>query len=409
MSSRPPLRWRPGHPRPLRLADAELASTPNGTAVTLTARPKARTVATRLAPGIYTHGPDAYRFFARIKGTLHSTVFRPQTPLALIAVKEAYRGWRSTVLEDGGSATTPERGTFADDVATYLSRVTAMVSYQTKKHHLEAFVAELGGDRPRASITATEIDRVLQKWLREGYAVKTVKLRRDDLAQVWGTLDGKHAPNPARQTTLPPTPPLEPRGMLAEHVQAVFAAMPVSKTKIRLWIMATIGLPQKQIKELTIRDIDLANRRIRTQARRKGAGAVGGWRPIAPAAVEALKAFILWDCFGKFNNAGMRLVWRRGCQKSGIPGHWRPYDLRHSFGTWVYAATGDLSSTADLLGHAKTETARRYTMGARMLVAKRATELVQIPGLGAKVTTPAAPEVSQKFQGSDGSPDGSSI
>ena len=42
----------------------------------------------------------------------------------------------------------------------------------------------------------------------------------------------------------------------------------------------------------------------------------------------------------------------------------RPYDLRHSFGTAVYAATGDLRATQRLLGHASRTTTDRYTLAA---------------------------------------------
>lgn len=391
-----PFRYGPG--KPLPIADMALRTETTGTRTTLRAGPKSSRVVRKLAPGIYAYGDDAYRFFARIKTRLHSQVFRPQTPLPPSEIRAAYAGWRSTLTDDPG--TPVYTGTLAGDVAAYLARVSAMPSYRTRKSHLDAWVAALGPETPRGAITAEAIDQVLQRWLSEGYAPKTVALRRTDLIQVWSKLDGRRAPNPARETQAPSSPPLEPRGMLAEHVARVFAQIQDGPTKTRLWVMATTGLPHKQIKELTRPDIDLAGRRIRATPRRKGAGAAGGWRPIAPAAVEALRAFIEQDCFGPFDNSTLYRVWTRACRRAEIPGHWRPYDLRHSFGTWVYAATGDLASTADLLGHAKTDTARRYTMGARMIVAKRATDLVQIPaGLGAKAEPKARAGVTRKSRG----------
>jgi integrase len=390
----------PSRTKPLPIAEIALHSQASGVTLTLKAGPKSSTVVRKLAPGIYTYGPDGYRFFKRIARKLHSVVFRPPHLLPLTELREAYRQWRVTLTAEG-EPHPAAAGTFAEDVDTYLSRVTAMPSYQTRKHQLGEWVKALGGDRPRSSITATDIDRVLQDWLKDGYAIQTVKLRRTDLIQVWAKLDGKRAPNPARDTTLPANPPLEPRGMLLEHVQAAFAAMPDSLTKLRLWVMVTTGLPQKQIKELSPADVDLEHRRIRTRARRKGAGAVGGWRPITPAAVEALRALSEAKALGRtFNNSSLQRVWGRACKRAGIPGKWRPYDLRHTFGTWIYAATGDLSSTADLLGHAKLATAERYTLGARMAVARRATDLVSIPlGMGAKVTAPPVTKVSRKFLG----------
>jgi integrase len=387
--------WPQRPPKALPIRDLKLRTETAGTRTTLRAGPKSAQVVTKLAPGIYTHGRDAYRFFARVRTKLHTHVFRPPHAMPLSELREAHQGWRSTL---GGATTHPQRGTFAEDVDVYLARVSAMPSYRTRKTHLKAWVEALGGDQPRSAITADAIDAVLQGWLTEGYAPKTVALRRTDLIQVWSKLDGRRAPNPARATSVPPPPPPEPRAMLHGQVERAFAEIQDGKTKTRLWVLATTGLPHKQIKSLTRADIDIPGRQIRATPRRKGAGAAGGWRPIAPAAVDALTAFIDQRCFGAFNNSTLYRVWIRACKRAGLPGHWRPYDLRHSFGTWVYAATGDLASTADLLGHAKTETARRYTMGARMAVAKRATDLVQIPlGLGAKVVRRPGRAVSRKL------------
>jgi integrase len=394
--------WHPKR-KPLPLSDLALRSSPTGTAFTLMAGPKSSTVVRKLAPGIYSYGPEAYRFFARIRRRLYSLVFRPPQALSLTEAKDAYRQWRSSLSSDPEPHRTAS-GSFAEDVAVYLSRVTAMPSYQTRKHQLGEWVKALGGERPRSSITATDIERVLQGWLTEGYAIQTVKLRRTDLIQVWAKLDGKRAPNPARETTLPPNAPLEPRDMTQAQVAAVFAAMPDGKAKILLRVLASAGLPHKQIKQLTPADIDLPNRRIRTTARRKGQGAAGGWRPITAEAAEALAAFHQANLYGKVHNSTMLRVFQRACKRAAIPGHRRPYDLRHSFGTWIYDATGDLESAATLLGHAKLDTARRYTLGARQAVAQRATTQVQMPALGAKVAASVGKRVSRKAQASGGSP-----
>jgi integrase len=38
----------------------------------------------------------------------------------------------------------------------------------------------------------------------------------------------------------------------------------------------------------------------------------------------------------------------------------KPYDLRHSFGTRVYQASGDLHATGRLMGHRDSKTTERY-------------------------------------------------
>ena len=66
---------------------------------------------------------------------------------------------------------------------------------------------------------------------------------------------------------------------------------------------------------------------------------------------------------GPFSTSSAWRSFQRACAKLGLAGL-RPYDLRHSFGTAVYAATGDLRATQKLLGHASRATTDRYTLAA---------------------------------------------
>jgi integrase len=363
-----------------------------GVGLTLKAGPKSRSVVRKVAPGIYAQGKDGYRFFARVRTKLHSLVFRPPVPLSLTGVKDAYRQWRDTLLV--GPPVPVHRGTFAADVETYLSRVGAMPTFKSRAAMLRRWVALLGPDRPRASITAGEIDHWLQAWLSGGYAAQTVRHRRTALIQVWRVLDGKHAPNPAREATPPARPPAEARGMTMERVDAIFQAIRPSACKTFLWVMVTTGLPHKQIRDLEPTDVDFAGKRIHATPRRKGAGAAGGWRPITDAAVDALRAFLALGPKRKVNRSAVYRVFQRGRAKAGAE-HCRPYDLRHSFGTWIYETTGDLSTAAHLLGHASLTTAKIYTLGAQGAVARKAVDALQLPaGLGAKVDAAVAYRVT---------------
>ena len=79
------------------------------------------------------------------------------------------------------------RGSFAADVTDYRTRVTALVTYPQRSKQLAMWVAALGADRPRRTITTTDIDRVLQGWLLAGLAPGTVKKRRMVLLSMWNT------------------------------------------------------------------------------------------------------------------------------------------------------------------------------------------------------------------------------
>jgi site-specific recombinase XerD len=54
----------------------------------------------------------------------------------------------------------------------------------------------------------------------------------------------------------------------------------------------------------------------------------------------------------------------------------RPYDLRHSFGSMVFAATNSLEATQRMLSHEKRQTTMRYALSG--LSAVQASNLKQI-------------------------------
>jgi integrase len=382
--------WHPTR-APLPVADLALRSQTDGATLTIKAGPKSSQVVKKLAPGIYTHGTDAYRFFARVRTKLESHIFRPPIPLSLVGVKDAYRQWRDTLVS-GPPRPPTHRGTFAADISTYLTRVSSMPTIKERTRHLDLWATALGRDRPRASITATEVDAVLQGWLSAGLAPQTVKLRRGALAHVWSILDGKHATSPVKSSQKPPETPAEARAITPEIVQAILGAMrQSSKAKLRLRMIATTGLPHKQLAALTRADVDFTRMAIRATKREKGKGAPGGWRPISDAGMEAVTAFDRANLYGDFSRSTVYRAFRLACDKAGIVTNLRPYDLRHSYGTWLYDATGDLATVAHLMG-CSLKTAVRYTLGARMAVAQRAVGALQLPeGFGAKVHATAKP------------------
>ena len=97
--------------------------------------------------------------------------------------------------------------------------------------------------------------------------------------------------------------------------------------------------------------------------RRKGKGTKGQVIPLTSAGLTAPRRFDALDYWGAFSTSSAWKSFQTVCAKVGLSGL-RPYDLRHSFGTAVYAATGDLRATQYLLGHASRTTIGRYTLAA---------------------------------------------
>ena len=225
--------------------------------------------------------------------------------------------------------------------------------------------------------------------LAEGLAASTVKHRRTALPYLWHRLDGEDAANPVRRSLIPAEPDPEPRGLPYSTVQRILAAMPdrgqairgqardtASKTKARLALMAYSGFSPATIMRLRPQDVRWDAGAVFVRGRRKGRGTKGQVIPLTSAGLEALRRFDELECWGSFSTSSAWRSFQRACAKLDLTGL-RPYDLRHSFGTAVYAATGDLRATQQLLGHASRTTTDRYTLAAvpeRLKVAVGETE-----------------------------------
>jgi integrase len=116
--------------------------------------------------------------------------------------------------------------------------------------------------------------------------------------------------------------------------------------------------------QLTPDHWDKTRRLLHVPGTAKGRGTKPYTLPLSPAATAALKAMDTESAWGKFQSAVMALVWKRAVKRSHLPKGTVPYDLRHSFGTAVYRATGDLLATKELLGHASMKMTERYTRAA---------------------------------------------
>ena len=361
------------------------------------ARPSQQRTRVRISEGVYR---DQWGIESKVQVGPHQ---RTKRWPAETSIKTMQR-WRDEVrVSLQQLAASEARGPFADDVEAYLDTVQHLPTLAERTYIMGLWVAEFG-TRTRASLTSAEVQAVLSRWLTEGLAVSTVAHRRSALAHCYRTLDGKDARNPARGTTLPSPPRPATRALDYATIERILDAMPDigqgvsgaargarSKTKARLRVMAYTGLPHKLLGQLRPEDVNLTAKTITVQPRRKGAGAEGAILPLTPRGVEAFKAFIAAEAWGPFSTDSMRASFLRACAHLGLVGV-RPYDLRHSFGTAAYQATGDIAAVANLLTHADVRTTKRYTLGAEFARMKAATQalgeaLAKIPVTVARGST----------------------
>lgn len=246
-------------------------------------------------------------------------------------------------------APTASRGTFAADAARYLQGVASMPTLKERAKHVELWVAEFGG-RLRASISTSEIDIVLSRWLSEGKSAGTVRHRRAVLLHLFNRLDGPAQPNPVRRAMKPALPEPEDRSVSYAVINRILAAMPdvgqgiagkdrddasKSKSKARLSVIAFVLLPHSTLKRLTPDCIGWAARTIRVPRRQKGQGAKSRTLALTEAGLAALRQFDALDAYGPFSNSAIHKSWKRACKAAKVVPAPRPYDLRHSFATLI--------------------------------------------------------------------------
>ena len=319
-----------------------------------------------------------WQAYGEVKGKSFARSFDAATP------RQEIRDWRAAQKQAGAWAD-PASGSFAADVAEYLSRITALPTYHQKAAHLELWLEALGRTRSRASITATDLDRVIQTWLSTatvpdyeagqrgrpsrpgGLAEGTVRKRRGTLRAMFSKLDGKHAVNVVRASEPPKDAKPECRGTDYATIERILALMPESQSKRRVEVLAYTGLPPQILKTVErphFRDV-LGS--LRVVPRRKGKGVEARTLPLTVRGLEAFRRFDRANAYGWFVTEKCNIAFQRACVKADVTGL-TLYDLRHSFGAQMYRVTRDLATVARFLLLASTKMAERYAQAANQEV-----------------------------------------
>jgi integrase len=325
-------------------------------------------VKAKYGPGV-SITPEGLRAFRRVLGKLESKRF-PWT-----ATKTQIQDWRAAIriqrLREAKEATknAPKPGTLADDVRAYLEAVRAMPTYAWRETDLKYWVALLGGNRKRADITSTEIRAALQHWRVMGrldgqpLSESACNHRRTALMHFYTVMNGKGGANPVREIPRFREPDPEPRGVPFADLKRVFDAMPDTKTKARVLVMALTGLPHATLMRLTPESVQWDEMTLLVPRRRKGKGTKTRVLPLTPDAVAAFRMLDRYDGWGTFSASSLRRSLHRACAEAGVP-EMRGYDLRHSFGTAAYLASGDIRAVQALLDHSDAKLTERYTLAA---------------------------------------------
>ncbi len=290
-----------------------------------------------------------------------------------------YQSWPATATNEEMRAwvddqkqlwkkTGPSRGSFAADVAEYLSRIVAIRSYAQFAAYFEHWLEALGRTRPRRTITSAEIDQTMQRWEDAGIGAATLRKRRTALMALWNRLDGKEAPNPLRGARVPRVAKPEARAMPYATIGRILSALPTATEKQRarrrrLTVLAFTGIPPGMLAGVTPSDLDLKAKTVRVRPRRKGHGVEARTLPLIPDGVLAFKAFHEAGDYGPFRTDVLNRAFRQAAASVGVRGV-TAYDLRHSFATALYKEVKDLDTVARFLQHSSIALTQRYAKAA---------------------------------------------
>lgn len=296
-------------------------------------------------------------------------------------------------LEDAEPRTT--RGTLTKDVDTHLDSLADKPKLKKERTYQLGWWTRRFGTLRRSDISAVMIRTALAE-LRRHREASTCNHYRDALAAVWTTIDGKDGRSPFRNVPKFTEPESEPRDLPRTLIMRVLDTMAdhsrgqkgkrrgtVSFAKLRLCVTWTSGLSPAEIMRVQPSDLFLDAAAVYARRREKGKGVEGMLLPLTPDGVAAFRAFADASAFGRFSTHSVYKAFRRACRKllardaaladdakeftdigRRLLERARPYDLRHTFGTFVFRQTGDLQTTKELMRQRSTKTTKRYMRGA---------------------------------------------
>lgn len=312
----------------------------------------------RLPRGL-TKTSQGWRVTVEAHGRRFSKRYPPHLTLEQASAKllDARTKWTAGRLTDSG--------TFSADVARYLSAYMGTSPARAERErHLKLWTAAFDATSGRADVTREDVSRVLQAWRSAGLSPETCNKRRTALLAFYNALDGKGGSNPVRDVPKFRVSPPLPRAVAYPLIVEALQQLPLCKTRARLKVMAYTGARPVQVRQITADDWDRKAKTLLLKSTAKGQGTRPYRIPLTAEGQKAMQEFEATDAYGSFTSAPMARMWKAAAEKAKLPDWAVPYDLRHSFGTQVYRATGDIRATKELLGHASIKMTERYTLAA---------------------------------------------
>ncbi len=286
-------------------------------------------------------------------------------------------------------------GSLAEDVAAFERHLRD--ERAVSAHTLRAYGDDLGQflgfletflSRPAREVRVEEVDvlsvRSFLAHLRaQGLAKSSIGRHLSSLRTFFAFLrrEGRVEANPARAVSAPRLPKPLPRALSTGEAAAVVEAPgdegPLAlRDRALLELLYATGLRVSELVGLSLSDVDLAGRQLRTLGKGRKERVV----PFGEKASEALLAYLPARSSlrgprtrrdrdplfvnargGRLTDRSVRRVLDQALAGAAVTRHASPHALRHSFATHLLAAGADLRTIQELLGHASLATTQKYT------------------------------------------------
>jgi integrase len=288
--------------------------------------------------------------------------YRSEVRWAFGTELETIQTWqRRTRIDLARRTPAVPRGSLSADIPRYIRLIQHLKSWPERRAELRAWEKRLG-PRNRSQITEAHVRQVIGAWVAAEVSQKTINNRVWTLAHLYRTLDGKKAPTPCDDITLPrplKVPPVAVSPTLVVRVDAQLqeherlGLLRDAKTRARFRVLAACGRRPSEVKRAVAADVDL-ERRVWTP--RNGKGGLSDPIYLNNDMLAAWQLFVAADAWGAFNTGAFVRV----LHNCGWPKAVRPYNLRHSVGIAMSDAGIDLADIQVHMGHSRIATTRHF-------------------------------------------------
>ena len=229
-------------------------------------------------------------------------------------------------------------------------------------------------DVPVEEVTNKKILRYIDVLLGQGLQPKTINCYLDGIRGFYSYLRDEEVipiPNPVKRGYALRLPRPLPRYLRDEEVGRLFEVIKKPRDRAIFMLMLRCGLRLEEVVNLTIRDLDLKQRKIIVA---KGKGGKGRVVYISNDALDALLQYLRVRL--SIRTKSLFLVEKgiycgKGISARGIRKRMEYYagkarlkvcchQLRHTMATQLLNADADLVTIQDLLGHTRIKTTQRY-------------------------------------------------